>query len=447
MPRKIVIVGGVGGGATVAAQIRRNDKNSEIIIFDKGGYISYANCGIPYYLGDVVQNRKDLLYPPEKFTKKYNVSVHTNTEVISISRSDKTVHYRKGKQVQEETFDKLILSPGASAIVPDIEGINNNRTFTAKTIEDMDAVHAFIQQNTPRSVAVVGAGFIGLEMIENLHALGLNCTIIDRSSQVSKIIDDDMAAIVEEHLKDKGIEVILNDGLKGFKNDGKTLLLNSGIQLEADMTILAIGIKPNTDLAINTALELGSTGAISVNEYMQTTDPDIYALGDAVETRDLLTGSPRHIALAWLAHRQAAIIAAHLDGEQIPYRGNTGSSILKVFDLTVAATGHNRQSLQQEGKQFENVVLASTSHANYYPGSKKLWLKLFFHPETGLIFGGNIVGYDGVDKRMAVLATAIKGNLTVNDLPELELGYAPPYSSSKDPINILGYKAIDMLKK
>ena len=447
MPRKIVIVGGVGGGATVAAQIRRNDKNSEIIIFDKGGYISYANCGIPYYLGDVVQNRKDLLYPPEKFTKKYNVSVHTNTEVVSISRSGKTVHYRKGKQVQEETFDKLILSPGASAIVPDIEGINNNRTFTAKTIEDMDAVHAFIQQNTPRSVAVVGAGFIGLEMIENLHALGLNCTIIDRSSQVSKIIDDDMAAIVEEHLKDKGIEVILNDGLKGFKNDGKTLLLNSGIQLEADMTILAIGIKPNTDLAINTALELGSTGAISVNEYMQTTDPDIYALGDVVETRDLLTGSPRHIALAWLAHRHAAIIAAHLDGEQIPYRGNTGSSILKVFDLTVAATGHNRQSLQQEGKQFENVVLASTSHANYYPGSKKLWLKLFFHPETGLIFGGNIVGYDGVDKRMAVLATAIKGNLTVNDLPELELGYAPPYSSSKDPINILGYKAIDMLKK
>ena len=442
---KIVIVGGVGGGATVAAQIRRNDKESEIILFDKGSHISFSNCGMPYYIGGAVENRDDLLFPADKFESKYNVDVRTGSEVISINRKNKSVQFKQENVILEETYDKLILSPGAEAIVPDIAGIDKKRTFTLHSIPDMDAIHDYINKEKPRTAAVVGAGFVGMEVLENLHALGMNCTIIDRSEQVMKLVDEDMASIIEEHLKEKNVNLILDDGLASFSDNGKCLHLNSGKTVQADMTILAVGIKPNTKLAIDAELKIGNTGAIYVNDYMQTTDPEIYALGDAVETKDQLTNAPRRIALAWPAHRQAFIIASHLNGQNIPYGGTLGSAILKIFDLTVGATGNGSTLLKQSGLTFKEASLKTYSNARYYPGSEKIWLKVLFDEKTGAIYGGQVVGFAGVDKRLAVLATAIKGNLTVADLPELELAYAPPYSSSKDPINILGYKAASQL--
>ncbi|MEC5424193.1 CoA-disulfide reductase [Virgibacillus sp. C22-A2] len=446
MAHKILIIGGVGGGATVAAQIRRNDKESEIILFDKGSYISFSNCGMPYYIGDTVEERDQLLYPEAKFAEKYNLVIRTNTEVVSIDRDRKTIIYKDTAGNHKESYDKLILSPGASAATPPIEGLNADRTFPLHTIPDMDAIHSFIKRNKPKTAAIVGAGFIGLEMVENLHALGLNCTMIDRSEQVIKLVDSDMGSIVQKHLNDKGVTVILNDGLDYYSDEGKRLHLNSGEVIDADMTIMAVGIKPNTKLAIESSLKLGDTGAVFVNEFMQTTDPAIYALGDVVETKDLITETPRHIALAWPAHRQAFIIASHLNGERIPYKGTLGSAILKVFDLTVGAAGHNSASLKKLGIPFKEAVIESYSHVRYYPGSDKLWIKILFDEESGRLYGAHTVGFEGVDKRLAVLSTAISAKLNVADLPELELAYAPPYSNAKDPINILGYKASAMLK-
>jgi len=446
MTQKIIIVGGVGGGATVAAQIRRQDKTSEVILFDKGKHISFSNCGMPYYIGKVVENREDLLVKAENFAEKYGVTVRPNSEVTAINRSEKQIQYKNYDGVHTETYDKLILSPGADPIVPDIAGLNTDRTFTLHTIPDMDNIHTFIRENKPKHVAVIGAGFIGLEMVENLRAIGLDCTIIDRSNQVMKLVDKDMANLIEAHLTAKDVHVILNDGLDSFSNDGKALHLTSGKTVQADMTILAVGIKPKSTLAADASLALGNKEAITVNEYMQTSDSDIYALGDAVETKDFLTDSNRYAALAWPAHRQAFIIASHLQKSKIPYHGTLGSAILKVFDLTVAATGHTTSSLEDLGYSFKEVTLDTYSHAGYYPGSEKLSLKILFDSKNGTIYGSQGVGLAGVDKRLAVLTTAIKGKLTVADLPELELAYAPPYSSPKDPVNIIGYKAVAMLE-
>lgn len=447
MAQKIVIVGGVGGGATTAAQIRRNDKQSEVILFDKGSHISFSNCGMPYYIGGTVEERDDLLISTDKFSEKYQVDVRTNSEVTFINRKKKRVQYKKENDIQEESYDKLILSPGAEAVVPNIDGLEVTRTFTLHTIPDMDAIHSFINTEKPKTAAIVGAGFIGMEVVENLHALGIKCTVIDRSEQVMKLVDKDMASIIEDHLNEKNVDVILNEGLDSFSDNGKSLHLTSGKTVQADMTILAVGIKPNTKLAIDAELKIGNTGAIYVNDFLQTTDPDIYALGDAVETKDQITQAPRSIALAWPAHRQAYIIASHLNGETISYNGTLGSAILKIFDLTVGATGNNRTRLKQQGFTSKEATLKTFSNARYYPGSDRVWLKILFDEKTGAIYGGQVVGFAGADKRLAVLATAIKGNLTVADLTELELAYAPPYSSSKDPINILGYKAASLLEQ
>ncbi|WP_121615718.1 CoA-disulfide reductase [Virgibacillus halodenitrificans] len=446
MTRKIVIIGGVGGGATVAAQLRREDAESEIIVLDKGSHIAFSNCGMPYHIGGLVKNRDDILYSTEQFRKKYKVTVHTNTEVKAINRSTQRIYYQAALDAGELGFDKLILAPGASAIIPNIEGLNPQRTFPLHTISDMDNISDFIETKKPQSVAIVGAGFVGLEMVENLRERGLKCTIIDRSSQAIKIIDEDLAAIVENHLNDKGVQILLDDGLASCSNDGKTLHLNSGRKVEADLIIMAVGIKPNTELAIDADLKIGTTGAIAVNEYMQTSDPNIYALGDVVEAPDTVTGTPRHVALAWPAHRQAYIIARHLTGATASFNGTQGSAILKVFDLTVGATGLNSHKLKELGMDFQTASLETMSNASYYPGAEKLWIKVLFDEAHGRIYGAQAVGYAGVDKRLAVLATALKAGLTVADLPELELAYAPPYSSPKDPINILGYKAAAMLK-
>lgn len=438
MTQKIIIV---GGGATVAAQIRRHDKASEVILFDSGDHISFSNCGMPYYIGEVVENRDDLLIETKSFADKYGITVRSNAEVTAIHRSVKQIYYRNCDGEHIETYDKLILSPGADPIIPDVAGLNKDRIFTLHTIPDMDKIHTFIQKNKPKHVAIIGAGFIGLEMVENLQAIGLGCTLIDRSAQVMKLVDKDMANLIEAHLTAKGVHVILNDGLDSFSNNGETLHLASGKTVQADMTILAVGITPKSALAADASLALGNKGAITVNEYMQTSDPDIYALGDAVETKDLLTDSKRYAALAWPAHRQAFVIASHLRKAKVAYHGTLGSAILKVFDLTVAATGHTTSSLEDLGYTFKEVTLDTYSHAGYYPGSEKLSLKILFDSKNGIIYGAQGVGLAGVDKRLAVLTTAIKGKLTVADLSELELAYAPPYSSPKDPVNIIGYKA------
>lgn len=447
MANKIIIVGGVGGGATVAAQIRRQDQEAEIIVFDKGEHIAFSNCGIPYYIGNVVDNREDILVETDAFAKKYDVTVQTNTEVTAIHRSAKQIQYKSKEGVYSAPYDKLILSPGASAIIPNMRNVNQERVFALHTIPDMDHIHKFIKKSKPKHVAVVGAGFIGLEMVENLHAIGLDCTLINRSEHIMKMVDVDVAENIEDHLKAKGVHVVLNDGLASFTNEGKTLWLNSGASIEADMTILALGIRPETSLAANASLDLGKKEAITVNEYMQTNDPDIYALGDAVEVKDFLTDTPKHVALAGPAHRQAYVIASHLQGINIPYKGALGSAILKVFDLTVAATGHTTASLGKLGRKFKQVVLETYDHAGYYPGSGKMFLKVLFDPDNGVIYGAQGAGSAGVDKRIAVLTTAIKGKLTVADLSELELAYAPPYSRPKDPVNILGYKAAAVLDK
>ncbi|ASN06923.1 CoA-disulfide reductase [Virgibacillus necropolis] len=445
MGNKIVIVGGVGGGATVAAQIRRMDSESELILFDKGEHIAFSNCGMPYYIGGIVDEREKLLRDSNDFAEKYKVKLNINSEVVQINREKKEVTYRAEDHEQKESYDTLILAPGAHASVPDLDGLNNEVTFTLHTIPDMDAIHAYIAKNKPKTCAIIGAGFIGLEMVENLHKLGLDCTVIDRSKQVMKLVDPDMATMIQDHLKAKGVNLILNEGMESFTNEGKTIQLSSGKSVEADMTILAVGITPYTKLASEADLQIGETGAIAVNEFMQTNDSSIFALGDAVETADYLTQTQRHVALAWPAHRQAYIIANYLKGKKIPYQGTLGSAIFKVFDLSVAVTGHNGASLDQLGIAYQEVTHEALSHAGYYPGAEKVSIKVMFDANEKIV-GAQVIGEDGVDKRLAILATAIKGGITITELAELELAYSPPYSSPKDPINIIGYKAINTKK-
>ncbi|TMN22812.1 CoA-disulfide reductase [Lentibacillus cibarius] len=447
MNRKIVIVGGVGGGATVAAQLRRQDKNADILLIDKGEHIAFSNCGMPYYIGGTVNKRKHLLVDTEKFSQKYNVRVQTNTTVTSIDRQNKQVICEHKSETRHEPYDKLILSPGASAVMPPFEGMNKDRTFTLHTIPDMDRIQDYIERHKPQSCAIIGAGFIGMEMVENLKQIGIDCTVIDRSKQVSKIVDSDMADTIEQHMQEQGVQIMLNEELNFFSENGSVLHLSSGKTVRADMTLMAAGIKPNTALATSSSLEIGETGAIKVNHFMQTNDPDIYALGDAVETNDRLVRTPRHIALAWPAHRQAYIIASHLHGADAAYNGTQGSAIFKVFDLTVGATGLNKAALDKLGINYQEVTHKARSHAGYYPGAEKVSIKILFDQADGTIYGAQVVGKDGADKRLAVLTTAMKGKLTVHDLPDLELAYAPPYSSPKDPINIIGYKAASMLKR
>lgn len=446
MVNKIVIVGGVGGGATVASQIRRNDPESEIHILDRCGYISFANCGMPYYLGGDIADRNRLIYFENDFAEKYHISIDTYAEVTQIERNEKTISYTRNHKHYKMDYDTLILSPGAHAVMPDLPGLQSN-TFTLRTIEDMDRIDAFISNKKPKSAAIIGGGFIGLEMVENLHKRGLRCSLVDHSNHVMKRLDSDMAGYVDKHLKENGVDLYLNDKLESYSNQGTSLHLSSGKTIQADMTLMAVGIRPNIELAENAGLELGETGAIKVNDVMQTSDPSIYALGDAVEEVDFVTKKPAHVALAWPAHRQAFVIASHLNGETIQRDGILGSSIFRVFDLTVAMTGQNSRALEELNIPSAATVAKGYSHAAYYPESEKLWMKIVYDPKTKQLLGGSVIGKKGADKRMAVLATAIKGKLTIDDLTDLELGYNPVYSGSKDAINVLGYKALGQWKK
>lgn len=450
MSKKIVIVGGVAGGATAAARLRRLDEQSHIVLFERGEHISFANCGLPYYIGDVIQNRDALLVQTvEGMSKKFNLDIRNLSEVTAIDPARKTIsvtHVKTGERY-EESYDVLILSPGAKPIKPPIVGIEEAEAlFTLRNIPDTDRIKNYVDQQQPKRAVVVGGGFIGVEMAENLHERGVHVSLIELGNQVMAPVDYEMAAIIQQHMVDKGMELVLEDGVHHFEDKGTKVVLNSGKTIETDMIILAIGVQPESSLAKDAGLELGIRGAIKVSDTLQTSNPDIYAIGDAIEVTDYINGQPTVIPLAWPANRQGRLVADRIYGYDVRYKGTMGTSIAKIFDLTVAATGNNEKTLKRVGLEYEVVHVHPNSHAGYYPGASPISLKLIFDKKTGKIYGAQAVGRDGVDKRIDVIATAIKGGLTVMDLPDLELSYAPPYSSAKDPVNMAGYVASNIVE-
>jgi len=452
---KIIIVGGVAGGATAAARLRRLDEKAEIIMFERGDYISFANCGLPYHIGGVIAAREDLLLQtPESFNRRYNVDVRVQSEVLSIDRQAKTVKVKNIRtgDTYDEKYDTLILSPGGSPIKPPIEGINSNRVFTLRNVADTDRIKAFIQAQQPRRAAVVGGGFIGIEMAENLKDAGLDVSIIELSEQVIAPLDIDMACEVHHYLQKKGVTLYLNNGFKKITEQKDCLLieLQNGA-LEAEMLILAIGVKPESQLASDAGLAINSRGGIVVDRHMRTSDPFIFAVGDAVETSDFVTNQKAMIPLAGPANKQGRIAADNICGipgiPGIPseYPGTQGSAVIKAFDMTVAFTGVNEKTARRLNMNYDKVFLWLQGHAGYYPGSSPMSMKVIFEKESGKILGAQIVGYDGVDKRCDVLAVAIRAGMTAHDLSRLELCYAPPYSSAKDPVNMAGFAIENIL--
>lgn len=447
--QKIVIVGGVAGGATAAARLRRLSEKYRIVLFERGEYISFANCGLPYYIGGVIRDRNRLLLQTvEGMSKRFNIDLRVMTEVTAIHRDRKTVTAKNlltGEEY-EESYDKLILSPGAKPIMPPIPGLDQAKgVFTLRTIPDTDRIKAYVEEEKPSSAVVIGGGFIGLEMAENLVERGVKVSLVERSDQVLRPLDYEMAAIIHDYLGECGVQLYLEDGLKAIEKEGRLLRLQSGKTLEADMIILAAGVQPESELAREAGLELGVRGAIKVNQRLQTSDPDIYAIGDAVEVKNYIHGFPTHVPLAGPANRQGRLVADILHGLDAQYKGVLGTAVIKIFKLTAASTGNSEKVLKQFGIPYEVVHVYPANHAIYYPNAKYMTLKLIFDRETGKIFGAQAVGEEGVDKRIDVIATAIKGGLTVRDLPDLELAYAPPYSTAKDPVNIAGYAATNIL--
>ncbi|MED3574610.1 CoA-disulfide reductase [Cytobacillus praedii] len=450
MKRKVIIVGGVAGGATAAAKLRRISEEVEIILIERGEYISFANCGLPYYIGETIKERGKLLVQTVKgMSERFNMDIRNLSEVIAIDSENKkvTIKNLQTDEIYNETFDKLLLSPGAKPIIPPIPGLEENETlFTLRNIPDTDKIKSYVDNQNPKNAVVIGGGFIGIEMAENLVERGIEVTIIEMANQIMAPIDFEMASILHSHLIDKGVKLILENGVQSFADNGRKINLSDGTEIETDMTILSIGVKPENELAKSAGLTLGDRGGIIVNEYLQTSNKDIYAVGDAVEVVDYISSMKAMIPLAGPANRQGRIAANNMMGKKEKYQGTLGTSIAKVFDLTVASTGNNEKTLKRLGIPYEVVHIHPSSHAGYYPGAFPISLKLIFDQETGRIFGAQAVGADGADKRIDVIATAIKGGLTVEDLTHLELSYAPPYSSAKDPVNMAGYVATNVIE-
>lgn len=448
--RKVVIVGGVAGGATAATRLRRRDETAHIVLFERGENVSFANCGLPYYIGDVIPERDQLLVQTvEGLSRRFNLDIRPLSEVVAVDRQHQTVMVKEVQtgRTYEESYDTLLLSPGAQPIVPPIPGRQEAQNiFTLRNIPDTDHIKLYIEQQQPKTAVVVGGGFIGLEMAENLVRCGVQVTVVELLNQVMAPLDYEMAAIVHQHLREHGIRLILEDGVKSFAQQGRQVILQSGTILETDMIILSIGVRPENTLAVQAGLAIGVRGGILVDDYLRTSDEHIYAIGDAIEVKDAVTGMPAQIPLAGPANRQARFVADTIAGEKRIYKGTLGTAIVKVFDLTVATTGANEKTLRSLHKPYAVVHTHPASHATYYPGGKSLALKLLFHPESGVLYGAQGVGEEGVDKRIDVLATAIQGGMTVFDLQALELAYAPPYSSAKDPVNMLGYVASNMIE-
>ena len=430
MSRKIIIVGGVAGGATAAARLRRLDEKSHIVIFERGEHISFANCGLPYYIGGTIKSKeKILLQTPKEMADRYNIDIRILSEVIKINRSERyiTVKNLKTGEIYTESYDNLILSPGASPVIPNIPGlVDSTKVFTLRNIPDAEAILNHITENKASTAVIVGGGFIGLEMAENLKDRDLNVIMIEAADQVQPSIDYEMACLLHTHLQEKGVKLILKDSITQLK-DSKAIL-SSGEEIMTDLLIISIGVQPENKLAVEAGLETGERGAIRVNEYLQTSDENIYAIGDAIEVRNYISGTPVHIPLAWPANRQGRLVADNIYGNLKSYKGTLGTSVAKVFDLTVSSTGLNEKILKRLGYDYEVVHIHPNSHAGYYPGAFPISLKMTFGKD-GKIFGAQAVGINGVEKRIDVIATAIKGQLTVYDLQDLELAYAPPYSS------------------
>ena len=443
---KVLIIGGVAGGATAAARIRRLDEQAEITVFERTGYISYANCGLPYYIGGVITDPEDLtLQTPESFFARFRINMKVHHEVIAIDPDRKMVRVKnlKSGEESEEAYDKLILSPGAKPTQPKLPGVGIKKVFTLRTVEDTFCMKEYIAKNQPKSAVLAGGGFIGLELAENLKELGMDVTIVQRPKQLMNPFDEDMASFIHSEMRKHGVKLALGHTVEGFEEngDGVDVLLKDEKTLYADMVVLAIGVTPDTQLAKEAGLELGMKGSIVVNDRMETSAPDIYAAGDAVQVKNYVTGQDALISLAGPANKQGRIIADNICGGDSRYRGSQGSSVIKVFDMTAATTGINETTAQKAGLDIDTVILSPMSHAGYYPGGKVMTMKVIFEKETYRLLGAQIVGYEGVDKRIDVLATAIHAGMKAPELKELDLAYAPPYSSAKDPVNMSGYMA------
>lgn len=449
---KIVIIGGVAGGATAAARIRRRNEHAEIIVFEKSGYISYANCGLPYYIGDVITDPEELtLQTPESFFRRFRIHMKIHHEVVSIHPDRKTVSVKNLEtgEAFEESYDKLILSPGAKPAQPRLPGEGMDQLFTLRTVEDTFRIKEYITKNHPKSVVLAGGGFIGLELAENLRELGMEVTIVQRPRQLMTPFDPDMASMIHSEMRRHGIKLLLGYTVEGFreKDHEAEVLLKDNPSLRADMVILAIGVTPDTALAKEAGLELGIKGSIVVNDRMETSVPDIYAAGDAVQVKHYVTGEDTLLSLAGPANKQGRIIADHICGDDSRYPGSQGSSVIKVFDMTAATTGINETNARRAGLQVDTVILSPMSHAGYYPGGKVMTMKVVFEKATCRLLGAQIIGYEGVDKRIDVLATAIHAGMKATQLKDLDLAYAPPYSSAKDPVSMAGFMIDNITKE
>ncbi|AEX24350.1 FAD-dependent oxidoreductase [Vibrio sp. EJY3] len=467
---KILIVGGVAGGASAAARARRLSEDAEIIMFERGPFVSFANCGLPYHIGGDIQERsKLLLQTPESFLARFNVDVRVMNEVVSVNRQDKTIVVKNlidGSEY-EESYDFLLLSPGAGPIVPPIPGLDNHLTHSLRNIPDMDRIIETIQMNKPEHATVVGGGFIGLEMMEAFHQLGIKTSLIEMADQVMTPVDREMAGFAHAEIRDKGIDLKLGVALESVQfvpnehvasfDSGESekhqhlegeleLTLNNGEKLTTDILIMAIGVRPETKLAQEAGLEIGALGGISTNEYMQTSDPSIYAVGDAVEEKDFVTGEPTLVPLAGPANRQGRMAADNMLGRSETYQGTQGTAICKIFDLAVASTGKNEKQLKRAGIDYDKVYVHTASHASYYPGAEVVSFKMLFEPKSGKILGAQAAGKDGIDKRIDVMAVAQRAGMTVEQLQHLELTYAPPYGSAKDVINQAAFVANNIIK-
>ncbi len=446
---KVVIIGGVAGGASAAARLRRLNEQAEIIMLERGAYISYANCGLPYYVGGVITDQEDLtLQTQESFFARFRVDVRVLSEAVAIDPEVRTVTVKnlKDGSAYQESYDALILSPGAEPVVPPIPGAKDHRVFTLRTVPDTLRIREYIEEKRPKSAVVVGGGAIGMEMAENLSEAGLDVTVVELADHVIAPLDFDMAAEVHGYVKSKGIRLVLRTGVKAIAADENGLTVEAGEEkIPADMVLLSVGVRPESSLAKAAGLELSPKGAIWVDDHMRTSDESIYAVGDAVLVKHFITGQPAFLPLAGPANKQGRIAADNICGIPSVYKGSQGALVLKLFDMTVAATGLNEAALKAAGIAYDKVYAYGNSHASYYPGATNQTIKLLFAPEDGKVLGAQIIGFKGVDKRCDVINTAIRAGMTVYDLAELELCYAPPYSSAKDPVNMAGFMAENLL--
>ncbi len=449
--KKILIVGGVAGGASAAARLRRLDETAKIIMLERGDYISFANCGLPYHIGGTIENRGDLLLQtPEGFQKRFNVEVRTKNEVVKIDRNKKQLEIldRDSGDTYVEEYDQLILSPGAEPVRPPIPGIESERIFTLRNVQDTDKINAFIDAHQPKRAVIIGGGYIGLEMAENLRERGMLVAVVEMLDQVMPLMDKEMAGLLHDQLHRHNVALWLNDAVVSFQesDDRLTVGLKSDMELSCDFAILAIGVRPEVKLAKEANLEIGPTGGIKVGPDLRTSDPDIYAIGDAIEVQDFVLGKPVLVPLAGPANKQGRMAADNICGKNRTYNGTQGTAILKVFDLTAAMTGANEKTLVKSNVAYEKLYIHPANHVGYYPGAKQMHIKLLFTKSEGKILGAQIVGSDGVDRRIDLFAVAIRAGLTVFDLQELELAYAPPYGSGKDAVNMAGFAASNMLE-